>query len=919
MTFHEAGRDIPKGTLIASKYRILSKLGAGGMGEVYRAEDSSLNRQVAIKVLPDVFAADRERLARFQREAKVLASLNHPNIAAIYGVEESEGKRFLVLELVEGQTLAERLRKSPLPFEEALEICRQIAEGLEDAHEKGIVHRDLKPSNIKITPEGKVKILDFGLARAFLDKSPVGAIVDSPTITAEMTQPGIILGTATYMSPEQAKGKQVDKRTDIWAFGCILFECLTGKIVFPGETITEVLASVLKGEPDWEALSKDVPTNVRTVLGRCLQKDRNLRYHDVADARLELEETAPSTQLADTPLRRPPFRWVLTGIAVAILAGISADIALRGIFRPSPASRVVASLIQVEDEHWLAGNIPALGRPSRTAMAFSHDGRFVIYSAIPKDPKPTDKSRLFLRRLDQIQAKPIAGTEGASSPFLSPDDRLVGFWSEDRKLMRIPVEGGTPVALCDVLWCFGAAWGTSGDIVFANHENAGLLTLPAQGGGPQTLTVPDQAKGEYGHRLPAWLPNDAGILFTIVRYGHEIHPQVAVLSLPKKDKRVLIEDGADARYVPTGHLVFIRRGVLYAVPFDLSKLQVSGQPEPVVADIMQSLNTGNSTFSTLAAQFSFSDSGDIIFAKGGIVPDTQRSLVWVDFKGDFQEVVPSKAPFYAPRLSPSGRRIAYRRNGLKLGISVYNLDRDMDTPLISEGFTEWLTWTRDGNELSYSWTAAGPCNIFQQPADGSRPPRQITKSDYHQDAGSWSQDGKYLALVEEARPGTGMDILIWNVQEKQMVPFLSSKFNERYPEFSPTGPWLAYSSDESGRHEIYVRPFPGSGAKHQVSSQGGVEPLWSRNGKQIFYRVGGQVWVVDVMAEKEFQTGKPRMLFDKPEYINSSPLRNYDISLDGQRFLMVRVEGGQPSPATQIILVQNWFEELKRLVPAGKK
>jgi Tol biopolymer transport system component len=901
-----------------SHYRITEKLGAGGMGEVYRAEDTNLNRHVAIKVLPDMFSGDPERLARFEREAKLLASLNHPNIAAIYGLEEAGGKRFLVLELVEGETLAQRIAKGPLPVDETLDVCRQIAEGLEAAHEKGIIHRDLKPANVKITPEGKVKVLDFGLAKAFQGEMAAADASHSPTLTDQMTRPGVILGTAAYMSPEQAKGKTVDKRADIWAFGCVLYECLAGKRAFEGETVTETLAAILKGEPDWGALPPSTSEYVRDVLRRCLQKDPKLRLHDIADARLGIEEAAPLPSVAGTALRRAPLRWALTVLAVATLAGISADIVLRRVFQPSPPSRVVESVIQVEQGHWLAGNIHGLRRPTRTAMAFSHDGQFVVYSAIPENPKTGGKSRLFLRRLDQMDAKPIAGTEGGSSPFISPDDQWVGFWSDDKRLMRVPVEGGTPVALCDALWCFGAAWGKSGLIVLATNENTGLSSVSANGGDPAVLTVPDRTRGEYGYRLPTWLPNDAGILFTIVRYGHDIHPQVAVLSLPTKDKRVLMEDAADARYVPTGHLIFVRRGVLYAAPFDLAKLQVSGQPQPVADDIMQSMNTGSSIDDAMAAQFSFSDSGNLIFAKGGIFPDSQTSLVWVDFKGASKDIAPFKAPFFAPRLAPDGRRIAYWRFGLKQGIWTFDPERDIDMPLTPGGYAEWPIWTPDGNDLTFGWTAAGPCNIFQQPADGSRPPTQIAKSEYHQDPGSWSKDGRFLAFVEEAHPQTDMDILIWDAQERRVIPFMVTKFEERYPEFFPDGHWIAYSSDESGRHEVYVQPFPGPGAKHPVSNSGGTEPLWSRNGKQLFYRLGSQVWVADVMAATDFSAGKPRMLFDQPGYIAGNPIRGYDISLDGQKFLMVKAGETTPTPVTEMILVQNWFGELKRLVPTGK-
>jgi hypothetical protein len=912
-------RPLEKGSVLGGKYRIIEEIGRGGMGVVYQAEDTGLGRQVAIKVLPEEFSTDPERVARFEREAKLLAALNHPNIGAVHGFEEAQGRRFLVLELVEGETLRTRLNRGALPVDEALETCRQVAEGLEAAHERGVVHRDLKPGNIMLTAEGKVKILDFGLAKAFRDEGSSADLANSPTITDRMTRPGVILGTAAYMSPEQAKGRPADKRTDIWAFGCILYECLTGKLAFAGETITETLAAILKGEPEWKALPRDTPASIRHVMLRCLQKDPKQRIHDIADAWLEIEEVAPPSSVAGTPLRRTLLRWAPAVLALAILAGILAIIGVRRIFQLPPSSRVVKSVIPVEQGHVLAGNVDRLRRPTRTAMAFSHDGQFVVYSAIPENPKLGARSQLFLRHLGQMEAKPIIGTEGGSSPFLSPDDRWVGFWSSDKKLMRIPVAGGTPVPLCEARWLCGAAWGTKGSIVFAAIENTGLSVVSADGGEPAVLTVPDRTKGEYSHRLPAWLPNDVGVLFTIARQSNDIHPQVAVLSLPTKSKRVLMEDAADARYVSTGHLVFARSGVLYAVPFDLAKLQVSGQREPIGDDIAQSLNTGFSGTNTMASQFCLSNSGDLIFAKGGIVPDVQWSLVWVDFKGTSREITKFKAPFFAPRLSPDGRRIAYLRVGLKNEIWTFDLERDIDSPLTSDGYAQVPIWTPDGHDLTFGWTAAGAKNIFQQPADGSSPPTQLAKSEYQQIPSSWSADGKFLAFVGEALPETGHDILLWSAQDRRVIPFLNTKFDEEYPEFSPTGPWMAYTSNESGRTEIYVRAFPGPGGKHPVSNTGGSEPLWSRDGKQLFYRLRGQVWVVDVMAAEDFQAGRPRMLFDQSGYCRAEAIRGYDISKEGDRFLMVKMWEAMPTPVTQMILVQNWFEELKRLVPPGKK
>jgi serine/threonine-protein kinase len=472
---HPAQEMIP-GKILAGKYKIHGEIGRGGMGVVYEAEDTTLNRRVAIKVLPDVFTTDPERLARFEREAKVLASLNHPNIAAIYGLDKTDERRLIVLELVEGESLAKRLDMGPLSLEETMGVCRQITEGLEGAHEKGIIHRDLKPANIKMTPEGKVKILDFGLAKAFRD-DPAGIDpAQSPTITDQMTRPGVIMGTAAYMSPEQARGKPADKRADIWAFGCILYECLTGKRAFEGETVTEIVAAILKGEPNWQALPAASPWRIKDLLHRCLRKDPRERLHDISDARIEIEAPMAYPSEAVTAPRRPSLLWLVAGTAVALIAGILIGPTLmRGIRpAPSPLVSVVSSIIKVEPGHRLEGRARDMERPSRTAVAISSDGKFIVYSAIEENPGPQAKPQLYLRRMDQSAAKPIAGTEGGTSPFLSPDSRWVGFWAGG-KLKKVLVEGGVPSTLCDASFLYSANWGrdiTGSDklIAFKRHN-----------------------------------------------------------------------------------------------------------------------------------------------------------------------------------------------------------------------------------------------------------------------------------------------------------------------------------------------------------------------------------------------------------------------------------------------------------------
>jgi eukaryotic-like serine/threonine-protein kinase len=928
---------LTKGSMVAGKYRVLEEIGRGGMGVVYKAEDTKLARQVAIKVLPEVFTADPERLARFEREARVLASLNHPNIAAIHGVEEADGQRFLVLELVEGDTLAERLIKGPLSLEETIEVCLQIAEGLEGAHEKGIIHRDLKPGNVKITPEGKVKILDFGLAKAFHDQAPEVDLRNSPTITAQMTQPGMILGTAAYMSPEQAKARAVDKRADIWAFGCVLFECLTGKRPFQGDTISETVAAILKGEPDWTLLPADTPTSVRAVLRWCLQKDANVRLHDIADARVEMQEETSPSAVATSVARRFPFRWVLSISAATLVTGLLAGLMIMKFLSSatSPVSKpVVRSVVRLEQERYLSGFLmsPPFGyeRPTRTAMAISSDGHFMVYAAIKANRGPQDKSCLYLRRFDELEAKPIAGTEGAvSNPFLSPDDRWVGFhndYQNDYKLMKVSIEGGVPAALCDGgSMPFGFSWGDDNQIVFAPARGSGLSRVPAAGGKPEILTAPDKSKGEFAHRLPYCLPGSKGVLFTIMRHAWDKEPRVAVLELSTRKWHVLVEDAADARYVPTGHLVFLRRGTLMVVRFDLDRLEVIGQPVPAVANIEQALNTTNSTRDAAAGQFCVSTSGALVYAAGGILPDQENTLVLLDRKGTAEPVASFKAPFFAPRFSPDGQRIVYVSLGMECHVWILDLNRGTASKLTSEGLSQFAVWTPDGRRVVFDWLNTGVPNMYWQAADGSSQMERLNQSERRQFPASWTPDGETLLFLEQPEDiAAGYDIHLLHLRDRRVTPFLNSRFDETYPEISPDGHWIAYASDESGRKEVYVQPFPGPGGKWQISSEGGIEPLWSRDGKELFYRQpwtqrDNQAFVVDVQTGNGFSAGKPRLLFKAQGYVGMSSIRTWDISPDGRRFLVVSAEERKPRPITELILVQNWFEELKRLVPTGKK
>ena len=628
-------------------YRIERLIGAGGMGEVYRARDTTLGRDVAIKVLPPPFTSDPERLARFEREARMLAALNHPHIGAIYGVEDSDGVRGLVLELVECPTLVDRLTAGPLPITEALTIARQIADALDAAHEKGIVHRDLKPANVKVTSDGKVKVLDFGLAKAFAGDRTSEDLTQSPTLSRAATAHGVILGTAAYMSPEQARGEAVDKRTDIWAFGCMLYELMAGKQAFHGDTVTEILADVLRGEPDWSALPAATPTKVRDLLRRCLQKDQTLRLRDAGDASIEIQEAlaAPS---GDPTVTSPAAKiWrqpILVGPVSLLLGGLLTGLAVWSL-KPAgpPAPRPVTRFtITLPAGQQLAGEqLPGV-RPG-SAMALSSDGSHLAYVA-----SQGGSQQLYLRAMDGLDAKLVAGTDGALEPFFSPDGQELGFFAGG-KLKKVSVSGGAVIPLGDASWPRGASWGSDRMIAFVPSIAASLQQVPDAGGAPQPLTRLE--KGEAWQSGPEFLPGGKAVLFGFRRQGGV--NQIAVQSVETGDRRSLIAGGTQPQYALSGHLVYAQGGNLMAVPFDLQRLAVTGPPVLVVEDVLQEADNANPT------QYSVSATGSLVYAHARGNADALRSLlVWVDRHGT-EQALPAEARAYVhPRLSPDGQRVA---------------------------------------------------------------------------------------------------------------------------------------------------------------------------------------------------------------------------------------------------------------------
>ena len=892
------------------------------MGEVYRATDTRLKRQVAVKILPSEVAADPMRLARFRREAELLAALNHPHIAAIYGVEVFNGVNALVMELVDGATLADRIAAGPIPIDEALAIARQIAEALEAAHEQGIVHRDLKPANIKVRDDGTVKVLDFGLARprdtGVDSASDIGVTVSvgqSPTFAqTAASQAGVILGTAAYMSPEQARGRVVDKRTDVWAFGAVLFEMLTGSRAFDGEDVSDVIASVLKTTPDWTAIPAEVPPHVVTLIQRCLDKDRKTRIGDIAVARFLLSPDAPlvaAAAAAPVSAERRRFKmlpWIVAALAGGVVLGWLLP-------RRSSESPLTHLQMDVEPAMQLAVSLFAGERPARISVALTPDGRRALFVGSPQGSRYV--SQVYERSLDRSDARPLAGSDGATALFLSPDGQSLAFAAEN-KIKKMPVGGGAVATVCDLpagpFW--GASWGEDGNIYFA--ARGGIFKVASAGGTPVAITASDPLKGDR-QLLPQLLPGAKALLYTAP-------PDIVLLTLADGAQRTVIEGGTDARYVDTGHLVYMKSGTLMAVPFDAGSMRVTGAPVALIEGVMHAVNAANGNDETEVGQFAIAKSGTLVYASGGIVPNRKVTLTWVDRHGAAQPLAGATGrAFYDPRLSPDARLIAtaIRREGSRdTDVWVYDIERGTTTRLTRDGGS-YPQWSPDGSRIVYAYAKNSAANLYLVNADGSGKPERLTTSDIPQTPTSWSRGANTIVFIQRPTPDTfGIYVLPMDgpLARKPSL-FLESRDAMWFPELSPDGRWMAYVSAESGRSEVYAQPYPGPGPKVQISTAYGSEPIWTARGRELLFRGATPTTMPTLTAAIDsftpFRAGIPRVLFEAKngEYDRTVPNRAWDATADGQRLLLVKVDPTGDRPVTSLPVVLNWTDELKRRVP----
>jgi eukaryotic-like serine/threonine-protein kinase len=886
-------------------YHIVAPLGVGGMGEVYRAHDSRLRREVAIKVVPEATAHDTVRMARFAREAQFLAALNHPNIGGIYGFEESSAMLALIMELVEGPTLGDRIAQGAVPVEDALPIMKQITEALEYAHERGIVHRDLKPANIKIKQDGTVKVLDFGLAKALSDEANPADISNSPTLTAAATKAGLILGTAAYMSPEQARGKVVDRRADIWSFGAVAFEMLGGKMTFKGDTVSDTLAAVIRGEPEWSYLPANVPSEIQQLIRRCLNKDPRQRLQSIGEARIAIENViegrtaamrgsgisvAPSSLVA--PLKDNRALKTLAGFALAALL-VAAGFLLANLLHSGSARENLPIRFAI-----LPPPGTSLNSVLRT-VAISRDGTRIALSA-----SSSDGPRLYLRDMNSASAVPIGGSEGAVNPAFSPDGRWLAFFAAG-KLKKISLDGGSPVVIAEgISNPKGLSWGPDHNIYYAPSSSSGILRVSDNGGTPQPVTKLQAGKGEFADFSPDVLPDGKTLLFTAFSGGNMDDGALVAQRIGSDERKVIVAKGADAHFFAPNHLLYMRAGNLMAVEFDAGKLETAGSPAVVVQDVLMQPATG-------FAQYDVSGNGTLIYVNGG-KQAVENSLVLAEHDAKVQPL-PVKANLYeSPRFSPDGRLLALTVRLPDPDVWVYDIERGaLRRITFAPGEDELPVWSPDGKRIAFA--SNGRQQAFMVAVDGSGQEEPLMKNESHFHLQTWSPDGKLIAYE---RLGSSGQYEIWMLPlggDRKPYPYLVSQFHVNQPAFSKDGNWLAYTSTESGRAEVYVQRFPGPGEKIQVSTDGGNHPVWSHDGKQLVYENAGTLWATEVLVSP-FRVGKSRVLY-QGDIWNDAAGPNYTLAPGGHRIVVVErikdPEGGN------VKVVVNWNQELQGF--AGSK
>jgi serine/threonine-protein kinase len=879
-------------------YEILSAIGAGGMGEVYRARDTRLDRTVAIKVLPAELATDSQFRERFAREARTISHLTHPHICTLHDIGEHDHVAFLVMEHLEGETLASRLNRGPLPVRQALQHASEIAAALEAAHRHGIVHRDLKPGNIMLTKAG-VKLLDFGLAKVGATAITSGALATDVQTMAPLTAQGAILGTMQYMAPEQIEGREADARSDIFAFGAVLYEMLTGRKAFEARSHASLIAAILEHDPPaLTATPTLVPPQLDHVVRRCLAKDPDERWQTAADLHRELKWVAESftTVVSDRdagPRRVAVWRRRVplgASIAAAVLVGLLA-VTVTWVWKPrapSVSPRVSRVTILLPPDQLLDRRV--------SPVAISPSGTHVAYAGIGGG-----RQQLYLRAMNEHDIRPLAGTDWATGPFFSPDGQWVGFFAQG-KLKKVSISAGTIQTLCDASG-FGGTWTPDDDFIyFAPGAQSGLFRVSARGGTPVEVTHVDRARGEISHRWPQVLPGGRAVLFTMWTGPGQDEKHVAAQRLDTGQRVMVVQGGQTGRYMASGHLVYARADELFAVRFNLDSLQTTGQAVRLV---------GSALIGNQGAHFAASEIGDLVLVPGD-PRRLDRRLVWVTRNGDVEPVSAPVRPYAGTvAISPDGRFGAMDILEESINIWVYDFSRGTLTPLIKgAGSSQVPRWTTDGTRIVYRGTRMGFRDLWWAPVSQPAAEERLTNSEHGATPSSWSNDGKWLFYLSQG--GIWM-LPVAGGSKPRLV--MQSPAGEAHPRLSPDGRWLAYTSNVSGRTEVFVQPFPGPGPRVQISTDFGTEPIWSRDGRELFYLDRDtQLMAVDITTKPTFRAGLPRVLVRGRYMFNSNQAAGYDVSPDGQRFLRVQPLHPDP-PANQINVVLNWFEELRRVLP----